>query len=330
MAWQGKTVLVTGAAGFIGSHLAEELVRQGAKVRALLHYDSRSHRSNLEYAERHLVQAMEIWSGDVVDPHFMLRAVEGCDVVFHLAALIAIPFSYVAPSAYVQTNVVGTLNVLEACRWHKTPRMVHTSTSECYGTARYTPIDEAHPLQGQSPYSASKIAADKLVESFYLSFAQPVTTLRPFNTFGPRQSARAVIPTILSQLLAGKPELHIGDTSPIRDMNYVSNTVEAFLKIAECTEALGKVINAGSGRGETIGTIADLAMKVVGRTVPIVTEAKRQRPPQSEVWTLIAGNQLAKEVMNWAPRVDLEAGLEAMAGFVKEHLHLYRPNEYTV
>ncbi len=330
MAWQGKKVLVTGAGGFIGSHLSEALVLQGAKVRAMLHYDSRSHRGNLEYANPTLVREMEIWSGDVVDPHFMMRAVESCDVVFHLAALIAIPFSYVAPSAYVQTNVIGTLNVLEACRWQRTPKVVHTSTSECYGTARYTPIDEAHPLQGQSPYSASKIAADKLAESFYLSFNLPVATLRPFNTFGPRQSARAVIPTILAQLLAGKPELHIGDASPIRDMNYVSNTVEAFLKIADCPGAVGKVINAGSGRGETIGKIAEMAMRVVGREVPIVTDAKRQRPPQSEVWTLIAGNQMAKDLMDWTPRVDLESGLSEMAKFVKDHLHLYRPDEYTV
>lgn len=330
MAWQGRRVLVTGAGGFIGSHLVEALVKAGARVRAMLHYDARPHRGNLEYADPEVVRQAEIISGDVIDPHFVYRACQDREVVFHLAALIAIPYSYVAPSAYVQANVVGTLNVLEACRLLQVPRLVHTSTSECYGTARYTPIDEAHPLQGQSPYSASKIAADKLAESYFLSFNLPVATLRPFNTFGPRQSARAVIPTILAQLLAGKPELRIGDVTPIRDMNFVGNTVEAFLAIAECDAALGEVVNAGSGRGVTIGDIAQLAMKVTGRTVPIVTEAHRQRPQKSEVWTLIAGNNKAQKLMNWSPRVSLEAGLEQAAQFIGQHLHLYRPDEYTV
>jgi NAD dependent epimerase/dehydratase len=330
MAWQGRRVLVTGAGGFIGSHLVEALVKAGARVRAMLHYDARPHRGNLEYADPDLVRQAEIISGDVIDPHFVYRACQDREVVFHLAALIAIPYSYVAPSAYVQANVVGTLNVLEACRLLQVPRLVHTSTSECYGTARYTPIDEAHPLQGQSPYSASKIAADKLAESYFLSFNVPVATLRPFNTFGPRQSARAVIPTILAQLLAGKPELRIGDVTPIRDMNFVANTVEAFLAIAECDAALGEVVNAGSGRGVTIGEIAELAMKVTGRRVPIVTEAQRQRPQKSEVWTLIAANDKAKKLMNWSPRVSLEAGLEQAAQFIGQHLHLYRPDEYTV
>ena len=330
MAWQGRRVLVTGAGGFIGSHLVEALVKAGARVRAMLHYDARPHRGNLEYADPEVVRQAEIISGDVIDPHFVYRACQDREVVFHLAALIAIPYSYVAPSAYVQANVVGTLNVLEACRLLQVPRLVHTSTSECYGTARYTPIDEAHPLQGQSPYSASKIAADKLAESYFLSFNLPVATLRPFNTFGPRQSARAVIPTILAQLLAGKPELRIGDVTPIRDMNFVGNTVEAFLAIAECDAALGEVVNAGSGRGVTIGDIAQLAMKVTGRTVPIVTEAHRQRAQKSEVWTLIAGNNKAQKLMNWSPRVSLEAGLEQAAQFIGQHLHLYRPDEYTV
>lgn len=330
MAWRGRKVLVTGAGGFIGSHLVEELVRQGATVRAMLHYDSRPHRGNLEHVDPSLLREVEIISGDVIDPHFCYRACQGREVVFHLAALIAIPYSYVAPSAYVQANVVGTLNILEACRLLEVPRLVHTSTSECYGTARYTPIDEAHPLQGQSPYSASKIAADKLAESYYLSFNLPVATLRPFNTFGPRQSARAVIPTILSQLLSAQPELRIGDATPVRDMNFVGNTVDAFLKIAECDAALGQVVNAGSGRGETIQAIAELAMKITGRNVPIVTDAARQRPTKSEVWTLIAANQRAKDLFGWEPRVDLETGLDHAARFVRDHLHLYRPKEYTV
>jgi NAD dependent epimerase/dehydratase len=328
MELRGRRVLVTGAGGFIGSHLAEGLVRHGCRVRAMLHYDSRAHRGNLELTDPALLSQMEVLSGDVGDPHFMLRAVEGCDAVFHLAALIAIPFSYVAPSAYVATNIVGTLNVLEACRIHRVARMVHTSTSECYGTAEYTPIDEKHPLQGQSPYSASKIGADKLVESFHLSFGLPVATLRPFNTFGPRQSARAVIPCILAQLLSGRPELRLGDLEPIRDMNFVGNTVDAFIRIAECDAAAGQVVNVGSGQGVRIGEIVELAMRIVNRRVPIQIDAKRQRPAKSEVWTLICNNQKAKELMAWTPRTSLETGLEETARFIKPHLHLFRPEEY--
>lgn len=330
MNWQGKTVLITGAGGFIGSHLAEELVRRGATVKAMVHYDSRPQRSNLELADPQLIAQMHFLAGDVADPHFMYRSVAGCDAVFHLAALIGIPFSYVAPSAYVQTNITGTLNVLEACRLHGTPRLVHTSTSECYGTARYAPIDELHPLQGQSPYSASKIGADKLAESFYLSFKLPVVTLRPFNTYGPRQSARAVIPTILSQLLSGTSSLKLGDATPVRDMNFVEDTVAAFLAVASSDQCLGEVINAGTGRGETIGTIAELAMKITGRTVPIITEQQRQRPEGSEVWKLIASNTKAKQLANWAPQISLEAGLEKTARFIEQHLALYRPGEYAV
>jgi NAD dependent epimerase/dehydratase len=330
MTWKGKRVLVTGAGGFIGSHLAEDLVRQGATVRALLHYDSRPQRSNLELADPKLAAQMEILSGDVADPHFMMRTVKDCEVVFHLAALIGIPFSFVAPSAYVQTNIIGTVNVMEACRLHQAPRLVHTSTSECYGTAQYTPIDEKHPLQGQSPYSASKIAADKLAESFFLSFNLPVTVVRPFNTYGPRQSARAIIPTILSQLLSGCKKLRIGAADPVRDMNYVDDTVAAFLAAATSEKTLGEVINAGSGRSVSIGQLAELAMRVTGRTVPIEVDSARQRPSGSEVWKLIASNDKAKMVMNWSPKVSLEEGIERTARFIKDHLSLYRPEEYAV
>jgi len=330
MTWNGKQVLVTGAGGFIGSHLVEELVRRGAKVRAMLHYDSRPQRGNLELADPALVGGMNILAGDVADPHFVLRAVEGCNAVFHLAALIGIPYSYVAPSAYVQTNIVGTLNVLEACRLHRTPRLVHTSTSECYGTARYTPIDEEHPLQGQSPYSASKIAADKLAESFFLSFQTPVAVLRPFNTYGPRQSARAVLPTILAQLLAGRDELRLGDATPVRDLNFVDDTVSAFLALAESDASLGQVVNAGTGRGVTIGQLAELAMQITGRQVPIRTDDRRQRPARSEVWKLLASNEKAKQLTGWTPKVTLEAGIERTARFIQDHLHQYRPDEYVV
>ncbi len=327
---KGCRVLVTGAGGFIGSHLVERLVRDGCRVRAMLHYDSRADRSNLEHVPAEVLGEVEIVRGDVTDAHFVLRAVDGCAAVFHLAALIAIPYSYQAPGAFVQTNVVGTLNVLEACRWHGTPRLVHTSTSECYGTAQYTPIDERHPLVGQSPYSASKIAADKLVESYHLSFGVPAVVLRPFNTFGPRQSARAVIPSILAQLLAGASEVRLGDLTTVRDMNYVSNTVDAFVAAAEREAAVGQVVHVGSGRGCSIGELAELAMQVVGRRVPIVTEPQRLRPVGSEVRLLLCNWSRAEQLLGWKPRVALEEGLERTARFIRDHLHLYRPQEYAV
>ena len=329
MQLRGKRVLVTGAGGFIGSHLVEALVRHGCQVRAMLHYDARAHRSNLEFLAPETLKQLDIVSGDVVDPFFVAHAVKDRDVVFHLAALIAIPYSYVAPASYVQTNVVGTLNVLEACRTHGIERLVHTSTSECYGTARYTPIDEEHPLQGQSPYSASKIGADKVAESFYLSFGLPVATLRPFNTYGPRQSARAVLPSILSQLLAGQSELHLGDIEPIRDLNFVGDTVDAYMKLAECDAALGQVVHVGTGRGVRVGQLAELAMQVVGRSVPLVCDAKRVRPAKSEVRTLLCDAAKAKRLLDWQPRVNLETGLEQTARFIRDHLQLYRPEEYT-
>lgn len=322
-------MLVTGAGGFIGSHLVDALVRQGCTVRAMLHYDARAHRGNLEFLDPAILKEVEIVSGDVVDPFFVAHAVQGCEVVFHLAALIAIPHSYVAPASYVQTNVVGTLNVLEACRTHGVARLVHTSTSESYGTARYTPIDEEHPLQGQSPYSASKIGADKVAESYHLSFGIPVATLRPFNTYGPRQSARAVLPSILSQLLSGQRELHLGDTEPVRDLTFVGDTISAFLKLAECDAAVGQVVHIGTGRGVTIGQLAELAMKVVGRAIPVICDPKRVRPTKSEVRTLLCDAGKAKRLLDWQPRVRLEAGLEQTARFIRDHLSLYRPEEYT-
>jgi len=321
-------VLVTGAGGFIGSHLVEALLRHGCRVRAMLHYDARAHRGNLEFLPADALRQMEIISGDVTDPHYVHTAVKDCEVVFHLAALIAIPHSYVAPASYVQTNVIGTLNVLEACRNHGIARLVHTSTSECYGTARYVPIDEDHPLQAQSPYSASKIAADKLVESYCLSFGLPAVTLRPFNAYGPRQSARAVIPSILAQLLADRPELRLGDLETVRDMNFVADTVTAFLRVAECDEACGQTIHVGTGRAASIGEIAELAMKVVGRKMPIACDRDRLRPTASEVRMLLCNPAKALRLTGWEPCVGLEAGLERTARFVAEQLPLYRPEEY--
>jgi len=326
----GKKVLVTGAGGFIGSHLAERLVRQGCDIIALVHYNSRSDRGNLEFVSSSVLQEMDIRAGDIRDPYFMNELVGGCDIVFHLAALIGIPYSYLAPASYVETNVQGTLNVLQACLAASVERVVHTSTSECYGTAQYVPIDEQHPLQAQSPYSATKIAADKLAESFYRSFNLPVATIRPFNTFGPRQSARAVVPTILSQLLAGLPELHLGALDPVRDLSYVDDTVEGFLAVARSEQAIGTVINVGSGSGVTIKELASLAMKVVGRQLPVVQDATRIRPQSSEVFSLICNHARAGKLTGWSPTIGLEQGLRKTARFIERHLDLYHPKEYAI
>ena len=326
----GTRALVTGAGGFIGSHLAEELVRRGVKVRAMTHYDSRADRSNLEFLPPDLYRRIEFIAGDIRDPFFMLEAARDVDVVFHLAALIAIPFSYVAPVSYVETNVRGTLNVMEACRRAGVKKIIHTSTSECYGTARYRPIDEKHPLQGQSPYSASKIGADKVAESFFLSFGLPVATLRPFNTYGPRQSARAVTQTILSQLLSGCKELRLGSLEPERDLTYVSDTVAGFIAAAERDAATGDLISIGTGEAVTVGELARIAMEVVGREVPIVCEEQRVRPEKSEVMALVCDNRKAAELLGWRPRVSLREGLAACADFVREHGHLFKPDEYAL
>ncbi len=330
MKLEGKRVLVTGAGGFIGSHLAERLVCEGCHVRALIHYDARPHRGNLELLAPSVLGEMEIQAGDVCDPYFVARLIKDRDIVFHLAALIAIPYSYRAPASYVATNIWGTLNVLQASLDAGVERVVHTSTSECYGTAKYTPIDEEHPLQGQSPYAATKIGADKLAESYHLSFGLPVTTIRPFNTFGPRQSARAVIPTILAQLLVGRNELTLGALHPVRDFNYVANTVDGYLALAQTDQAVGTVLNVGTGVGVTIGQVAELAMKLVGRVVPIRSDEQRTRPPDSEVLALLCDFQRAQTLAAWKPVVDLETGLVRTAEFIGQHLDLYRSDDYAL
>lgn len=330
MKLENKTVVVTGAGGFIGSHLVERLVREGCRVRAVLHYDSRAERSNLEFASAEQLAQVDVISGDVQDPFFMAQAIKGAEVVFHLAALIGIPYSYVAPASYVNTNVQGTLNVLQACLSAGVERLVHTSTSECYGTAQYVPIDEDHPLQAQSPYSASKMGADKLAESYFRSFDLPVAIIRPFNTYGPRQSARAVIPTVLSQLLSGVTELRIGSVKPIRDFNYVADTVAGFLAVAESDAAVGQVINIGSGYGVTIGEFVETAMNVVGRRVPIIQDTVRVRPEKSEVFSLVCSNKKAKSLTGWQPSVMLEQGVQETAEFVAAHLRFYQPKEYAI
>jgi dTDP-glucose 4,6-dehydratase len=328
-AWDGTRVLVTGAGGFIGSHLAERMVQLGAKTRAMVRYSSTGSRGWLDSSPH--ARAMEFVSGDIADPFFVRSAMKDIDVVFHLAALIAIPYSYRAPQSYVQTNIVGTVNVLEAARSEGTRLVVHTSTSEVYGSAQFVPITEAHPLVGQSPYSASKIGADKMAESYHLSFGVPVVTLRPFNTFGPRQSTRAVLPTIAVQLLSGAKELKLGSLTPTRDFNFVANTVDAFVAAAESPSAIGRTINAGSGREITVGDAAALLARITGREdVRILTEEQRLRPEASEVQRLCAANGLAKELLGWSPRVSLEDGLAQFVEWLRGNLERYRAEGYHV
>jgi NAD dependent epimerase/dehydratase len=323
----GRKVLVTGAGGFIGSHLAEALVTAGADVTAMIHYNAGSHIGNLAFLDRRVRDQLQIVSGNIEDSDFMLRAIEGQEIVFHLAALIAIPYSYVAPRSYVRTNVEGTLNVLEAARRFGTSRVVHTSTSEVYGTAQRVPIDETHPLQGQSPYSASKIAADKLAESYFCSFATPVVTVRPFNTFGPRQSARAFIPTIISQALV-RDEIRLGSLSPERDMTFVTDTVAGFIAAGTTPGIEGTTINLGTGETHTVGWFAERIQRLMGTSKPIVQEQQRIRPGLSEVRKLVSDNRLAHRVMGWAPRVDLDEGLRQAIAFVEANRDLFRADEY--
>ncbi len=330
MNWRGVRVLVTGAGGFIGSHLTEELARRGARVRALVRYNSRSHWGFLEDLPRELAPRVEIRPGDVCDPYFVGKLAESQEVVFHLAALIAIPYSYAAPQSFLSVNAQGTLNVLEACLRHKIKKLVHTSTSEVYGTARYVPINEGHPLQGQSPYSASKIAADQLAESFHRCFGLPVAIARPFNTFGPRQSARAVIPTIVSQVLSGKPRLALGDLEPVRDFNYVADTVAGLLAVAEKKRAAGEVVNLGSGRGLAVREVAQRVLRLTGRKASFKREPARVRPGKSEVLRLVCDNRKAGRLLGWRPRFSLEKGLEATIAYMRGRLADYKPDRYQI
>jgi NAD dependent epimerase/dehydratase len=324
--WKGKRVLVTGAGGFIGSHLTERLVEVGATTRALVHYNALGTWGWLDQAP--MRGEIEVVAGDICDRDSVRQAMQGVEIVFHLAALIAIPYSYHAPASYVRTNVEGTLNVLQTARELGVERVVHTSTSEVYGTARYVPIDEAHPLQGQSPYSASKIGADKLAEAFHLSFNVPVVTVRPFNTFGPRQSARAVIPAIITQCLAGET-VRLGNLHPTRDLNYVANTVEGFLLAASSAGAIGQTINLGSGQEISIGDLAQLIAGLISRPIHIEGDSERMRPDRSEVERLVADNTLARTLLGWEPKVGLEDGLRRTIEWMQHHLGRYRPGVYT-
>jgi NAD dependent epimerase/dehydratase len=325
-----KDVVVTGAGGFIASHLVEELVRKGANVKAFVHYNSRNDWGLLNQVDSDLLKNVEVSMGDVTDPFFVKNITNGADVVFHLAALIGIPYSYVAPENYVNVNIKGTLNVLQAGLDNGVGKIVHTSTSETYGTAQYTPIDESHPLQGQSPYSASKIGADKMAESYYRSFDLPVATIRPFNTYGPRQSARAVIPTIISQALV-KDNIHIGSLSPVRDMTFVKDTVRGFIAVAESEKSIGEVINIGSGESNTIGDILHTILQMIGKeNMEIIEEQKRIRPDKSEVMELMCDNSKAKELLGWEPEYSLLQGLQQTVEWVRSNTNLYNTNHYII
>ena len=325
-----KRVLVTGAGGFIGSHLVEHLVAEGADVRAMVRYNSRNSHGNLELLSAETRSSFEVVAGDVQDPFFVRTAVKGMDTVFHLAALIGIPYSYIAPIQYANVNVLGTVNVLQACLDEGVERVVQTSTSETYGTARYVPIDERHPLQGQSPYSASKIGADKLAESYHLSFGLPVVTVRPFNTFGPGQSARAVIPTVISQALAGSAEIRLGSLTPVRDLTYVDDTASGFIAAAKSARAVGRVVNLGNGEGISIGDLAQKILRLCESEARITCEQQRVRPVTSEVMELICDNTLAKDLLEWQPRVSLDEGVRQVIRFVSDHPDLYKVELYNV
>lgn len=326
--WKDKKVFVTGAGGFIGSHLVERLVELDADVRAFVRYNSRNDWGLLELLPHHIKERIEVIMGDLKDADAVREHVRGMDIVFHLASLIAIPYSYLHPREAVETNILGTLNVLMAVKESGIEKLVHTSTSEVYGTAKYVPIDENHPLHAQSPYSASKIGADKLVESFYCSYQLPVTTIRPFNTYGPRQSARAVIPTIITQALM-KKEICLGAMHPTRDFTYVKDTVEAFIKIAESENALGQVINVGSNFEISIEGLAEKIVELIDEKIEIKFDATRIRPKASEVERLRVDNSKAKEVLRWEPRVSLDEGLRETINWISEHLELYK-DMYTI
>ena len=324
-----EPVLVTGAGGFIGSHLVERLARQGQRVRCFVRYNSRGDDGFLQLLPQSLRSSIEIVQGDLRDGDAVLEATRGVSLIYHLGAIIPIPYSYIHPREVIDTNVTGTLNVLTAARACGGTRVVHTSTSEVYGTAQYAPIDEKHPLQAQSPYAASKIAADKIVESFYLSYDLPVITVRPFNAFGPRQSTRAIIPTLITQALT-QDEIRVGDLTPTRDFNYVENLADAFIRAGNVDTAIGSVINIGAGKEITIGELAQRIIKLIGREVSLVEDAQRLRPPKSEVRRLIADTGRARTLLNWHPEVSLEAGLQRTISWISDHLDRYQVDRYQV
>lgn len=325
-----KKVLVTGADGFIGSHLVEELLNEGYDVRAFVYYNSFNSWGWLDTLPKEKLDKIEKFSGDIRDPNGVREAMKGIDEVYHLAALIAIPFSYHSPDSYVDTNIKGTLNVLQAARDLNTKRILVTSTSEVYGTAKYVPIDEEHPYQGQSPYSATKIGADRIAESFYRSFNMPITIVRPFNTYGPRQSARAVIPTIITQLLSGTQEIKLGSLSPTRDFNYVKDTVRGFIEIAKSDKTIGQEINIATQKEISIGQLAEELIKQINPNAKIVCDEIRLRPENSEVNRLLGSNKKIKELTNWEPKYSLEEGLKETIEFLKNNMDKYKSDIYNL
>lgn len=322
-------VLVTGADGFIGSHLTEELVKNGHEVKAFVYYNSFNTWGWLDTLPKEIMQNVEVFTGDIRDPNGVRTAMEDVDFVFHLAALIAIPFSYHSPDSYVDTNIKGTLNILQAARNNShIKRVLVTSTSEVYGTAKYVPIDENHPFQGQSPYSATKIGADRLAESFYRSFDLPVTIVRPFNTYGPRQSARAVIPTIITQLLSGAAEIKLGSLTPTRDFNYVKDTAAGFIAIASTDKTIGEEINIATQKEISIGELASTIIEQINPQAKIICDEQRLRPEKSEVNRLLGSNKKIKQLTNWSPKYSLEAGISETISWIKENLSSYKPGIY--
>ena len=323
-------LLVTGADGFIGSHLTEELVKAGYEVKAFVYYNSFNTWGWLDTLPASIMSQVEVFQGDIRDPHGVKEAMKGCDAVFHLAALIAIPFSYHSPDAYVDTNIKGTLNVLQAARELNIERVLVTSTSEVYGTAQYVPIDEKHPYQGQSPYSATKIGADRLAESFYRSFNLPVTIVRPFNTYGPRQSARAVIPTIITQLLAGKEEIKLGSLTPTRDFNYVKDTANGFIEIYKSDKTIGQEINIATQQEISIGELADELITQINPNARILCDEQRLRPEKSEVNRLLGSNEKILQLTDWKPRYTFSQGINETIEFLRNNMDKYKADIYNV
>lgn len=323
-------ILVTGSDGFIGSHLTEKLVKKGCEVKAFAYYNSFNTWGWLDTLPKEIIDSVEVFCGDIRDPNGVREAMKGCNKVFHLAALIAIPFSYHSPDSYVDTNIKGTLNVLQAGRDLGTERILVTSTSEVYGTAQYVPIDEKHPFQGQSPYSATKIGADRLAESFYRSFNMPITIVRPFNTYGPRQSARAVIPTIITQLLAGKEEIELGSLTPTRDFNYVKDTANGFIEISKSIKTIGEEINIATQQETSIGQLAEELIRQINPNARIVCDEKRLRPEKSEVNRLLGSNAKIKSLTDWSPEYTFEQGLAETIEFFKHNLDRYKTDIYNL
>lgn len=329
MNWKKAKVLVTGANGFIGSHLSEHLVNLGAKITVLLEYNPNNYLGHLKFLQKNMISEMEQILGDIRDPELIKKIVKGKDTIFHLGALVSIPYSFINPREVFEVNAEGTLNILLAARDQEVNKIVTTSTSEVYGTALYTPIDENHPLQAQSPYAASKIAADKIAESFYKTYNLPVAIIRPFNTYGPRQSDRAIIPTIIIQALK-KSTINIGSTTPRRDLSYISDTIDGFMKIAESKKSIGQVINIGLGKDISIGELIKMILLIMDKEIKIISAEKRKRPKKSEVMRLLCDNRKAKKIVNWMPRVSLKEGLNMTIEWMKNNTDYYNPDKYQI